>query len=230
MTDLLDERLTEAGRRWRAEQPAPPPVPLDMLDQRAPRWPARRPVLAAAAALVVVAGGVGGAAALEHGGSKDSGAAGHESPQVQRAPRPAVPWRDLPAGHPRYPRENGHVTTPYDHVVATGEISGRAQPGDTLTFVTVLESPTDLPLDPCPDFTIAFGRSSAHTWRLNCTQVPYRDGHGRPVLPAHTNVRFAMRVEVPDELGRQKVLWTLDGPQERPGFYGIVRVGVPQGG
>ena len=29
---------------------------------------------------------------------------------------------------------------------------------------------------------------------------------------------------VPDETGRQKVLWTLDGPEESPGFYGIVDV------
>ena len=29
---------------------------------------------------------------------------------------------------------------------------------------------------------------------------------------------------VPDEPGRQKVLWTLDGPQEMPGFYGLVDV------
>ena len=33
-----------------------------------------------------------------------------------------------------------------------------------------------------------------------------------------------MRVTVPDEPGRQKVLWTLDGPQQMPGFYGLVHV------
>jgi hypothetical protein len=44
------------------------------------------------------------------------------------------------------------------------------------------------------------------------------------VLPAFKNVRFEMKVTVPDEIGRQKVLWTLDGPQQMPGFYGIVDV------
>jgi hypothetical protein len=33
-----------------------------------------------------------------------------------------------------------------------------------------------------------------------------------------------MEVKVPDELGQQKVLWTLDGPQQMPGFYGLVDV------
>jgi hypothetical protein len=33
-----------------------------------------------------------------------------------------------------------------------------------------------------------------------------------------------MRVRGPDEPGRQKVLWTLDGPQSMPGSYGIVDV------
>ena len=44
------------------------------------------------------------------------------------------------------------------------------------------------------------------------------------MLPAFTNVRFEMRVTVPDVQGGQKVLWTLDGPQQMPGFYGIVHV------
>jgi hypothetical protein len=48
------------------------------------------------------------------------------------------------------------------------------------------------------------------------------------MLPAHTNVRFAMQVQVPDGArGRQKLLWTLDGPEQTPGFYDIVRVSGP---
>ena len=31
-------------------------------------------------------------------------------------------------------------------------------------------------------------------------------------------------MKVPDEPGRQKVLFTFDGPFRLPGFYGIVRV------
>jgi hypothetical protein len=32
---------------------------------------------------------------------------------------------------------------------------------------------------------------------------------------------------VPDVRGEQKVLWTLDGPQQMPGFYGLVHVTAP---
>ena len=228
MTDLMDqmdERLSAAGRRWRAEQPPPPAVPLERLEEPVARPRHWRPVLAAAVAVVVVGGGAVVVARLGDSGSNSAPPTGQRNVRVDRQPRPAVPWADLKAGHPdvRH-RVHGRVVTPYDHVAATGHISGHAQAGDTLSFVAVLESPTDLPLDPCPDFTIAFGRGARHTWQLNCNQVPYRDGRGRPLLPAFKNVRFEMRVTVPDEPGRQKVLWTLDGPQEMPGFYGLVDV------
>ena len=136
-----------------------------------------------------------------------------------------VPWRDLPAGHPdvRH-REHGRVVTPFDRVSATGAISGTFRPGDVVRFTAVLESSTRLVLDPCPDFNIAFGKHFWHTWQLNCAAVPFRDGAGRPFLPAFRNVRFAMEVTVPPGHGEQKVLWTLDGPQQMPGFYGLVTV------
>ncbi len=228
MTDLmdeLDERLSAAGRRWRAEQPPPPEVPLGRLDEPASRPWRWRPVLAAAAAVVVVGSGVAVVAGLGGNGPSPALPAGHRTVTLPRRPGPAVPWADLQAGHPdvRH-RVHGHVVTPYDRISASGNIAGKARPGDTLQFVAVLESSTDLPLDPCPDFNIAFGRGSWHTWQLNCAQVPYRDGQGRPLLPAFANVRFEMQVTVPDEPGRQKVLWTLDGPQQMPGFYGIVKV------
>jgi hypothetical protein len=44
------------------------------------------------------------------------------------------------------------------------------------------------------------------------------------MLPPFRNVRFDMQVRVPDVRGEQKVLWTLVGPQQLPGFYGIVKV------
>jgi hypothetical protein len=47
------------------------------------------------------------------------------------------------------------------------------------------------------------------------------------VLPANRKVRFEMRIRVPDDVGRQKVLWTIDGPQSEPGFYGLVDVTAP---
>ncbi len=136
-----------------------------------------------------------------------------------------MPWHDLPAGHPdvRH-REHGQVVTPFDRVSATGTITGDLHPGDTLAFTAVLESPTRLVLDPCPDFNIAFGKNSWRTWQLNCGQVPFHDSRGRAVLPAFREVRFEMKVTVPDVRGDQKVLWTLDGPQQMPGFYGIVKV------
>jgi hypothetical protein len=232
VTDLIDEtdeRLVEAARRWQAGQPPAPHVPLDRLDERLPRAVPWRPLFAAAAAVLVIAGG---AVAL----TRSDGGTG--SPPLTNTPTspstsastsasagPVVPWRNLPAGHPdvRH-REHGKVVTPFDRVAATGTISGHAHPGDVLTFTAVLESSTRLVLDPCPDFNIAFGKHDWHTWQLNCGQVPFHDRHGRPVLPAFQDVSFRMEVTVPDQLGQQKVLWTLDGPQQMPGFYGLVRV------
>ncbi|MGA8245895.1 MAG: hypothetical protein WB797_03250, partial [Nocardioides sp.] len=199
------------------------------LDERLPRAVPWRPVMAAAAAAVVVVGGGAVALASHGGGDTGSQPASHRttasSPTVLPPTGPPVPWRNLPATHPHVRhRKHGHFVTPYDLVSATGTIAGDLHPGDTLTFTAVLESSTDLPLDPCPDFNIAFGAHSWHTWQLNCAQVPYRDGAGRPFLPAFQNVAFEMRMKVPDEPGRQKVLWTLEGPSQMPGFYGIVRV------
>ncbi len=226
LLDEIDERLSAAARRWQAEQPPPPALPLDRLGEPLPSRLPWRAMAAVAAAVVVVGGGAVVASGLARGGSTPAGPTDHRTDQVDRRPLPAVPWADLPAAHPKVAhRVNGHRVTPFDNISATGAISGDARPGDTLVFTAILESSTDLPLDPCPDFNIWFGRHDAHTWQLNCAQVPYRDGAGRPFLPAFANVPFEMRVTIPDEPGRQKVLWTLDGPQQMPGFYGIVRVG-----
>ncbi len=55
MNDDVDRLLTEAGARWRADQPAPPEPDLSRLDaHRARRWPA---IAAAAAGVAVVASG-----------------------------------------------------------------------------------------------------------------------------------------------------------------------------
>jgi hypothetical protein len=231
LTDLLDElgelddRLTSAARRWQAEQAPPPGVPLDRLDERLRRQAPWRPLVAAAVAVLVVAGGVV-ALTRSHDGSAPPPVTVTPTTSATSAPSgPLVAWKDLPAGHPdvRH-REHGQVVTPFDHVSASGTITGEAHPGDTLTFVAVLESSTDLRLDPCPDFNIAFGKGFWHTWQLNCAGVPFHDDRGRPMLPAFQDVRFQMKVEVPDEVGRQKVLWTLNGPWQMPGFYGVVTV------
>ena len=54
--------------------------------------------------------------------------------------------------------------------------------------------------------------------------MPYVDSEGHPYLPAFRSVPFRIQVTVPDEPGRQKVLFTIDGPKQMPGFYGIVDV------
>ncbi len=227
MTDLIDERLTRAASRWQESQPPPPVVPLDRLDVSTGPRVSRRPALLAAAAAVVV---LVGATAFVASRSGDDGAAtvGPTGRSVGTAPVSAVPWAALPATHPRlrtYPQGHDHAwVTPYDRVSVTGTIRGRARPGDTLVFTAHLESPTDLRLDRCPDINVAFGTKEFQTTQLNCAQVPYVDKEGHPYLPAFTSVPFRIQVPVPDEPGRQKVLFTIDGPQQMPGFYGLVRV------
>jgi hypothetical protein len=234
MTDLMDDRLAAAGRRWQAEQPPAPRVPLDRLGAPLPRRLSWRVVVAAAAAVVLVGGG---AVVLTRALGDDSSigpshSSGSPTPQVHRASQ-VVPWRDLKARHPRIGhREHGRTVTPFDNVMADGHIHGHVHPGDVLTFTVYLESDTVVSLETCPDYTVVFGPADMHTWRLNCAQVPYQEssratGRWHPVLPAGRRVRFEMRVKVPDELGRQKVLWTLAGPTTMPGFYGIVHVSRP---
>ena len=234
MTDLIEQRLTRAAHAGRRPSRPHPRVPLDRLAEPSPRHGRRRVVaLAAAAAVVVVGAGAISVGRLGPSGTSPS-PTGPVTHQVGPEHPETVPWADLPAGHPQVrttlaPRgKHAHVVTPYDRVSATGAITGgatgTARPGDVLVFDAVLESPTDLPLDPCPDYSVAFGRNSWHTHQLNCSAVPYRDARDRPYLPAFQSVRFQMRVTVPDEPGEQKVLWTLDGPQRMPGFYGLVDV------
>jgi len=223
MTDLLEQRLVAAGRRWQAEQPPLPVVPLDRLDQRLdPRRP-RRAVVAAAAAVVLVAVGTAVVRLHDAGSSAPPGDA--TSPGTVRTPAGVVPWRPLEPANPRVvrPGPGSHRASPYDDVIATGEISGHYHPGDTLVFTVTLESFHDIVLDPCPTYDVAFGAHAFHVWRLNCAEVPTRLG-SRPYLPADTKIRFEMRVPVPDVTGEQKVLWTLEGPHAMPGFYGLVRV------
>ena len=229
MTDLMDQRLTEAARRWQAEQPAAPAIRLERLEEPLPRRRRHlRPLAAAAAAVLVVAGGASLVAGLRDSPSSTpspSDPGGSRTVSVRGHAVGAVPWKDLAPGHPRVRHHvGGEVVTKYDRVSASGRISGRARPGDVIVFTAVLESPTTLRLDPCPDYSIAFGRKAFWTYSLNCAAVPFHDAQDRPVLPAFTEVRFAMRVRVPDAQGEQKVLWTLDGPQQMPGFYGLVTV------
>jgi DNA-directed RNA polymerase specialized sigma24 family protein len=237
-TDLMEERLSAEARRWQEDQPVPPDVPLDRLDAPLARRPSRQAVVAAVAMAVLLGGGaVAVVRALGGADTAPRPAATSPTPLVGHHPSGhPVPWRDLEPRHPVLGHDtHGVRVTPYDHVSATGSISGTVQPGDTLVFDATLTAPGIITLHPCPDYTIAFGTQTT-TRRLNCAQVPYfasivrPDGRitaFRPVLPAGTAVFFRMQVTVPDEPGRQKVLWTLDGPQKMPGFYGIVQVVGP---
>jgi hypothetical protein len=232
MTDLIDERLSRAAQLWQDTLPPAPTVAVDRLVEPAPRRSgAVRVGLAAAAAVAVVAAGavVAGQLGSRSGSATPTGTPTHRVGGDHPA---TVPWAALPATHPHlrtYPHGDHTRTwsTPYDRVSAVGAITGKAAPGDVIVFDAVLESSTDLPLAPCPDYNIAFGTHSFRTWQLNCSAVPFHDAQGRPYLPAFTNVRFEMQVTVPDDPGRQKVLWTLDGPRQLPGFYGIVDVVRP---
>jgi RNA polymerase sigma-70 factor, ECF subfamily len=231
--DLMDARLSVAAGRWQGEQPLAPDVPLRRLGVPVGRHLPWRAAVAAAVAVVLVGGGT--VAVVRALGRDDTAPrdATSPTPRVEAATGRVVPWRDLEPGHPTLGNDvNGVLVTPYDDVSVTGSISGTVHPGDTLVFDAALTAPGIVSLHPCPDYTIAFGTQTT-TRGLNCAQVPYfaslvrsngQVSGFRPVLPAGTHVFFRMRVTVPDEPGRQKVLWTLDGPQELVGFYGIVDV------
>lgn len=234
MDDPMGQRLSDASLRWQEEQPPPPDIPIQRLDQHVRRnLPSRRAVAAAAAAVLVGAGALAVVGALSGVADRAPGDPDPSpTPGVHRAAE-AVPFRDLAPGHPVFGHDlNGAVVTPYDDVSATGHISGTLHPGDTLLFDAILETSGLVSLRPCPDYTITFGADTT-TRRLNCAQVPYYASlvrskdqvtTFRPVLPAGTAVVFRMRVTVPDEPGRQKVRWSLEGPHEMPGFDGIVDV------
>jgi hypothetical protein len=253
MTDLLDDRmdrrLSVAGRRWQAEQPPPPVVPLELLEEPLPRRVTWRALAAAAAAVLVVGGGVAGAVRATGSHSGASSSEPTSSPVTHGVPvsQEVVPWSGLPATHPKVGHKvDGRWVTPYDDIWATGHIAGHVHPGDTVVFVAVLHSSTNVVLNPCPDFSIGFGRSSTYVGRLNCSQVltwtarhtttysssllppkRFRRMNMRgfhPTLLAGKTLRFQMQVTVPDVHGAQKVIWTLDGPSSSPGFYGIVHV------
>jgi hypothetical protein len=53
------------------------------------------------------------------------------------------------------------------------------------------------------------------SYALNCAAVPYRNAAGKPMLPAHTPVSFAMEVRAP-QLTATKFIWSIG-----PDTYGV---------
>ena len=104
--------------------------------------------------------------------------------------------------------ETGRAGTPFDDVSVEADLPATAKTGETITFRVTLTAPRDLALDPCPDVSISFGDRA--DYGLNCDGVPYRDGSGRPYLPAGTPVSFVARATAPTTPGRNvKVTWQL---------------------
>lgn len=108
----------------------------------------------------------------------------------------------------------GTVATPYAALVVSGNLELSATPGETVHVTITLTSPTDLALDPCPDYhlvQVADDGQHEETYALNCAAVPYRDARGRPYLPAGTPVQFEMRTTVVGPAGStEKLSWALD--------------------
>jgi hypothetical protein len=108
----------------------------------------------------------------------------------------------------------GRAGTPFDEVSADLALPGTAKAGETVRFRVTLTAPRDVVLDPCPDYSITIGHVGNQTdvaYALNCAAVVFRDGAGRPYLPAGTPVTFAMQATAPPAGGRtEKVTWRLE--------------------
>lgn len=114
--------------------------------------------------------------------------------------------------------------SPWEDVTASGDLDVSVAVGDPIDFTVTLTSPVDLPLQPCPDYSMLVG-SRTDTWALNCAAVPSRDDAGVPSLPAGVPVTFAMHADgLADPIYSPKFLWVLDAPGH-PTAAGILQVG-----
>lgn len=107
------------------------------------------------------------------------------------------------------------VRSAYRHLRVDGDLTQTVRPGEQVRFVVTLTSPTRVVLNPCPDYTIAaygHGVDNEQRFSLNCADVPFEDDGGRPYLPAHTPVRFAMKTIAPPR-DAPKFLWRLETPE-----------------
>ena len=100
----------------------------------------------------------------------------------------------------------------------------QARAGTTVHFVVVLANPTQVgvSLSPCPSFTEAINPSTpvARSLYLNCDHVT--------VIPPAARVRYAMELEVPQQIPQQakplpaKWGWRMNAPYPMPGVGGII--------
>jgi hypothetical protein len=74
---------------------------------------------------------------------------------------------------------------------------------ETVRFTVSLHAPAqnDVPLVPCPDYTIWLKGLSVtrSSYALNCAAVPFHDAAGNPILPAGSTVAFAMQLTMPHD-------------------------------
>jgi hypothetical protein len=107
------------------------------------------------------------------------------------------------------------VLTAFEGTSATVHIVEDASAGRPLRFSLVLTAPPDrdVPLTPCPDYSIRFGHEdnlTAVEYALNCAAVPHRDRDGKPYLPAGVPVTFEMQVTAPPSPSTgEKLVWQL---------------------
>ncbi|MGH3329842.1 MAG: DUF4232 domain-containing protein [Nocardioidaceae bacterium] len=115
-------------------------------------------------------------------------------------------------------RTPGRTESAYADVAARLSLSADFSGGEPLEFtVTLTARKGDVVLAPCPDYSInQYSRGVSpveERWSLNCDDVPYRDGTGRPFLPAGKPVTFAMHTTTVAELEAVKFIWQLEVPE-----------------
>lgn len=119
-------------------------------------------------------------------------------------------------------RRRSHRVTAYNDVRVHGPVHVAAHLDGVVTFPITLVAQHDVTLDPCPDYWFGSGDSKDAAHALNCAAVPFRDGQGRPYLPAHRRVQFEMRMCVVEPL--QKYVWSIVAPGPGPSAGGVVVV------
>lgn len=125
---------------------------------------------------------------------------------------------------PVHPQQStpARVVSPYDKVRASGDLTRSVAAGEPVDFTVTLTSTRDLPLAPCPDYSIMLDGQRTR-YALDCAAVPHRDPQDRPYLPAGVPVTFAMRAG-PITASPTKLLWQLETPTELVSLGGLLTV------